>query len=60
VLSKGYRQHGASLEHPWLEVTRDELRGLLAKGEEILRAIDHAAAEARGAEERAPAGGEEG
>jgi hypothetical protein len=41
-------------------VTRDELRALLARGEEILRAIDHAAAEASGAEEGAPAGGEKG
>jgi hypothetical protein len=45
VLSKGYRDHGASLEHPWLEMTPDELRGFLAKGEEILRAMEQAGTE---------------
>lgn len=38
VLCKGYREHGPSLEHPWLELTWDELRALLARGDELLRA----------------------
>lgn len=38
VLCKGYREHGPSLEHPWLELTRDELRAFLARGDELLRA----------------------
>lgn len=38
VLCKGYREHGRSLEHPWLELTQDELGGLLARGDELLRA----------------------
>lgn len=38
VLCKGYREHGASLEHPWLELTRDELCALLARGDDLLRA----------------------
>lgn len=38
VLCKGYREHGPSLEHPWLELTHEELRALLARGKELLRA----------------------
>ena len=38
VLCKGYRKHGPSLEHPWLELTRDELRAFLTRGDELLRA----------------------
>ena len=38
VLCKGYREHGPSLEHPWVELTRDELRALLARGDELLSA----------------------
>jgi hypothetical protein len=38
VLCKGYREHGPSLEHPWLELTQYELRGLLARGADLLRA----------------------
>jgi hypothetical protein len=58
LLTMGYRQHGASLEHPWLELTSDELRALMAKGGEILRAIDDAAAESSAGEGGARTGKE--
>jgi hypothetical protein len=48
VLSKGYREHGHGLDHPWLALSTDEFRALLANGEAILRAIDEAAAEPDG------------
>ncbi len=38
VLCKGHREHGPSLEHPWLELTQDELQAFLARGDELLRA----------------------
>jgi len=40
VLSKGYREHGRGLDHPWLELSEAELRGLLAKGEELLAIME--------------------
>jgi hypothetical protein len=32
ALSKGRREHGPSLEWPWIQLTEKELRGLLAEG----------------------------
>lgn len=42
VLSKGYRQHGASVEHPWLKLTEAELRELVVRWGEIVRAAEDA------------------
>lgn len=39
VLCKEYSQRGHKLGLPWIELTEDELRGILARGEELLAAL---------------------
>jgi hypothetical protein len=42
VLCKEYRSRGRSVEQPWIEMTLDELKGVLSRGDELVRAVEAA------------------